>query len=76
MYMLHGIIIMVLVNALGDKLLKLDVLPLSVLTLASYGVIGVASLLSYKVFETPARRFIDGLKLVPTEPAPEATGHV
>ena len=76
MYMLHPIIIMVLVNAVGDKLLKLDVFPLSLLTLASYGIITAASLLSYSLFETPARRYIDGLKLVPPEPAPETTGRV
>ena len=76
MYMLHPIIIMVMVNAVGDKLLKLDVLPLSLLTLASYVVIGAVSLVSYKVFETPARRFIDGLKLVPQEPAEEAGSRV
>ena len=76
MYMLHPIIIMVMVNAVGDKLLKLDVVPLSLLTLASYVVISVVSLISYKLFETPARRFIDGLKLVPSEPAEETAGRV
>jgi peptidoglycan/LPS O-acetylase OafA/YrhL len=64
MYMLHPIIILVLVNALGDKLLKLEPLPLGLLTLASYGVIYLASLISFKLFETPARQWIDGLKLV------------
>lgn len=76
MYMLHPIVIMVMVNAVGDKLLKLDVLPLSLLTLASYGVITIASLLSYSLFETPARRFIDGLKVVPSEPPQDTTGRV
>lgn len=65
MYMLHPIVIMVLVNAVGDKLLKLDPVALSAVTVASYGVIAVVSLLSYKLFETPTRRFIDGLRLVP-----------
>lgn len=76
MYMLHPIIIMTMVNALGDKLLKLDVVPLSLLTLASYAVIGVVSLLSYKLFETPARRLIDGIKLVPEDRAKGAAANV
>lgn len=75
-YMLHPIIIMVLVNAIGDKLLKLEPLALTALTLASYGIIAVVSLLSYKWFETPARRYIDGLPLVPPEPAGKASSRV
>lgn len=65
MYMLHPMIILVLVNAVGDKLLKLEGAPLIALTLLSYAVIYVVSLLSYKWFETPARRYIDRLPLVP-----------
>lgn len=65
-YMLHLVIILVVVNALGDKLLKLNVVALSLLTLVSYAAILAASLLSYKLFESPARRFIDGLPLVAT----------
>lgn len=65
MYMLHPIIILVLVNAIGDKLLKLEGAALIALTLLSYAVIYVVSLLSYKWFETPARRYIDRLPLVP-----------
>ncbi|HEX4849127.1 MAG TPA: acyltransferase [Novosphingobium sp.] len=77
MYMLHPIIIMVLVNAVGDKLLKLDPVPLGLVTLASYGLIMVVSLLSYKWFEQPARAFIDGLPLVPPERAKGGNeGHV
>lgn len=76
MYMLHPIIIMVMVNAVGDKLLKLDVWPLTILTLASYAVIGVVSLLSYNFFETPARRFIDGIKVIPAHPKSESSSHV
>jgi peptidoglycan/LPS O-acetylase OafA/YrhL len=70
-YMLHPVIIIVLVNAFGDKLLKLEPLPLSLLTLASYPVIAAASLLSYKWFETPARRYIDGLRLIQNKQADE-----
>ena len=76
MYMLHPIIITVIINAVGDKLLKLDVTALSLLTLATYAVITLSSYLSYKLFETPARRFIDGLKLVPPEPSQETPGRV
>lgn len=76
MYMLHPIIIMVMVNAVGDKLLKLDVVPLSLLTILSYVVISGVSLMSYKLFETPARKFIDGLKVVPPEPSRGNAGRV
>jgi len=76
MYMLHPIVIMVLVNAVGDKILKLEPVPLSVLTLVSYVIITILSLLSYKLFETPARRFIDGLDLVPPRKADKAPSHV
>lgn len=75
-YMLHLVFILVLVNALGDKLLKLSVLPLSLLTLATYLIIVFVSLLSYKLFETPARRYIDGLKLMQPEPSSEVPDKV
>lgn len=75
-YMLHPIVIMVLVNAIGDKLLKLEPIPLTLLTLASYGVIALISLLSYKLFETPARRYIDAFRLIPGDGASKVSGHV
>jgi peptidoglycan/LPS O-acetylase OafA/YrhL len=75
-YMLHLVVVLIIPNALGDKLLKLEPVPLSLLTLASYGVIIFASLISYKFFETPARRYIDGLHLVPLEPSQEVNNRV
>ena len=63
-YMLHPIVILVIVNALGDKLLRLDPLPLGLLTLASYAMVGALILVSYKAFETPARNAIDSVHLV------------
>lgn len=75
-YMLHPIVIMVLVNAIGDKLLKLDPLPLALLTLASYGLIAAVSLASFKWFETPARRYIDALRLIPAAKPSKGSGHV
>ena len=71
-YMLHLIVVLIIPNALGDKLLKLSVVPLSLLTVTSYGILAFASLLSYKLLETPARRYIDGIKLVPPGPSQEA----
>lgn len=63
-YMLHGLVLMALVNAIGDKWLGLPPLPLTLLLIVALGIILLASLVSYKFVETPARRYIDRLPLV------------
>lgn len=75
-YMLHLTIILIVPNALGDKLLKLNPVPLSLLTLASYGIIVFVSWLSYKLFETPTRRYIDGITLTRSKNSLAESGHV
>ena len=61
MYMWRPTIIMVLMNALGDKILHLPTWPMVALAVVTYGAILVWSLLSLKLYEAPARRWIDGL---------------
>lgn len=69
-YMIHGIVLLVLVNAGGDKALHLPPPLLSVLlVVAALVTVGLA-LLSLKLFETPARRYIDGLPLFRATAAP------
>jgi peptidoglycan/LPS O-acetylase OafA/YrhL len=60
-YMTHYLIIMVMLNGVGDKLLHLSGLAILPLTLFTYAVILAVSYLSYQYFETPARRWIDRL---------------
>lgn len=62
-YMIHLLVITILVNGIGDKLLKLPVNLLSIVLIASYAIIGVLALASFKYVEGPARRWIDGLPL-------------
>ena len=61
LYMVHGLFIVVLPNGLGDKALHLSQPALGALTLATYALILAVAFLSFKLFETPARRWIDGL---------------
>lgn len=61
MYMWHPIFILVLLNALGDKILNLAPGPMIALAVATYALILVWSYLSLVLFENPARRWIDGL---------------
>ncbi len=60
-YMWHLFFIMVLLNMLGDKLLHGKPLALAILFPLCYACIGIWSYLSFEFFETPARRYIDGL---------------
>jgi peptidoglycan/LPS O-acetylase OafA/YrhL len=59
LYMLHGIIIMIIINAFGDKLLHLPAIPMLVLVVVCYAVIFRVAVWSYVFFETPARKWID-----------------
>lgn len=70
MYMLHPFVVMILINAIGDKLLKLGVPALSAVTLAGYVLIVIVSILSFKLFETPARRWIDRQPIFDPAPKP------
>ena len=62
-YMIHLLVITTLVNGIGDKLLKLSQVQLAIVLVASYAVIGLLSLLSFKYVEGPARGWIDGLPI-------------
>ena len=70
-YMLHLLVITILVNGIGDKLLKLPIPQLAVVLVASYAVIGFCALVSFKYVEGPARAWIDGLPLFKREPSPD-----
>jgi len=59
-YMTHYLVILVVLNGIGDKLLRLDTLPMILLSLLVYALVGIISYISYQYFETPARRWIDG----------------
>ena len=63
-YMWHGLLILVLMNALGDKLLHGNPIALPILTFVCYAGILITSYLSFFYLETPARRWIDALPLV------------
>ncbi|MDE2437454.1 MAG: acyltransferase [Sphingomonadales bacterium] len=60
-YLWHGFFIAVLVNAIGDKLLGGKLFAVAPLLAVCYAAILVWSYLSWRYFETPARRWIDGL---------------
>ncbi|GAC1569504.1 MAG: acyltransferase [Novosphingobium sp.] len=62
-YMLHALVIVLLLNGLADKVLHLGLPGMVVVTLLTWSVIGVASLISLQLFETPMRRRIDAWKL-------------
>ena len=77
--MLHGLIVMVVLNGLGDKQLHLRPAPMLALGLVTYALIGLAAWVSLELFETPARRWIDSLPLFPRRagrPAQEAKADV
>ncbi|NML93203.1 acyltransferase [Novosphingobium sp. TW-4] len=60
-YLWHGFFILVLLNAAGDKLLHLSPAPMVALMMFTYAAIAIWSYLSWRYFETPARRWVDGL---------------
>jgi peptidoglycan/LPS O-acetylase OafA/YrhL len=60
-YMWHTLIILVVMNAIGDKFLHLSLLPMAALALLCYAIIAVVGYLSWTLIETPARRWIDKL---------------
>ena len=61
--MLHGLIVMVVLNGLGDKQLHLRPAPMLALRLVAYALIGLAAWMSLEWCETLARRWIDSLPL-------------
>jgi peptidoglycan/LPS O-acetylase OafA/YrhL len=66
LYMWHSILITVLMNGIGDKLLHAGSGLMLVIGLVCYASILVVSCISYLFIETPARRWIDGLALFPS----------
>jgi peptidoglycan/LPS O-acetylase OafA/YrhL len=65
-YMWHSILITVLMNGIGDKLLHAGSGLMLVIGVACYAGILAVSCISYLFIETPARRWIDGLALFPS----------
>ena len=63
LYMWHGLFILVIMNAIGDKLLHGAALSTFFLATICYISIFITSYFSLNLIETPARRWIDGLKL-------------
>ncbi|WP_395696935.1 acyltransferase family protein [Methylocella sp.] len=60
-YMWHGLFILLLMNALGDKFLHAGLYAMLAIALVCYVAIFVASYFSFFYLETPARRWVDGL---------------
>ena len=65
-YMWHSILIMVFMNAIGDRLLHAGTGLMLVVGAACYATIFVISCISFAFIETPAHRWIDSLKLFST----------
>ncbi|WP_026191340.1 acyltransferase family protein [Methylosinus sp. LW4] len=62
-YMWHNLFILVLINIVGDKLMKGGGITIAALSLICYSCIFATSLLSFHLFETPMRRAIDGISI-------------
>jgi peptidoglycan/LPS O-acetylase OafA/YrhL len=60
-YMWHALIIMLVLAAVGDRLPTAGSLPLAGLALLTYVAILGWSYVSFTLFESPARRWVDGL---------------
>ncbi|QIG79536.1 acyltransferase family protein [Stakelama tenebrarum] len=60
LYLLHPIVQTVFLNVIGRKLLGLEGVMLTAWTLVGFGVAGVLSILSLKLFEEPMRRWLAG----------------
>ena len=60
---LYLLVVTILINGVADKLLHLPVGPMRIVVVASYALIGLLSLASFKLVETPARIWIDRLPL-------------
>lgn len=62
-YMLHSIFITILVSAFADKILHLNIIWLTMVTMFTWILILIASLISFSLFEGPCRKLIDGLEI-------------
>jgi peptidoglycan/LPS O-acetylase OafA/YrhL len=60
-YMWHGLFILVLMNAVGDKLLHAQPIVMALLAIVCWASIFFASYLSFFYVENPARRWVDDL---------------
>lgn len=69
-YMWHTVVILVVMNAFGDKLLHASAALMTILAVISYAIIFAVSYFSYFAIETPARRFIDNLGPSPARVVP------
>jgi peptidoglycan/LPS O-acetylase OafA/YrhL len=62
-YMLHQLVLMLLGTFVGQRILHLKGLPENVWAVFCIGMVMVLGYLSLELFETPARRWINGLNL-------------
>ncbi|MDT4743664.1 acyltransferase [Bradyrhizobium sp. WYCCWR 12699] len=70
MYMWHSILILLFMNAIGDKILHAKTGLMLVIGMACYASILGLAYISFLFIETPARRWIDGLRLFSASPQP------
>lgn len=60
-YMLHLLVLLIFANAIADKILKFDLPGMIAATIASWIILLFISFVSFKYFETPARKYINHL---------------
>ena len=68
-YMWHGIFIILIMNAIGDRILHASRAPMLILAAICYGLILLVSYFSYFYVETPARRWINQIAAVARLPS-------
>jgi len=64
-YMWHGLFILVFMNIIGDKVLRLSTVAMICVAIITYVMILSWSYFSFIYLETPARKWIDRLKVAP-----------
>ena len=60
-YMWHGTVILILMNALGDKIFHLSTIPMIALLVVSVALTSVISILSLNLFEHPVRVYLNNI---------------
>ncbi len=67
-YMWHPILIFIIMNLIGDKLLHANYVTMIGISIICYAIIIFVSYLSFFYIEGPARRWVDGIRLFGAKP--------
>lgn len=62
-YMWHGLVILVFMNIIADKILRLQFWGMIGVACFTYLFLAVVSFVSFRLIETPARQWIDGMRI-------------